>query len=522
MKRLLIIAGVLVIVGGIALALYARSVLTGENVRNALAAQVSAAIGQPVTIGGLGASVYPRVTMDLTGVTIGDPARIELQSVHLGTGLRGLFSRRIEHADVRVDGARITLPLPDLEPSEPAAPGDGGAPPVEIVSIDEIVLHDVEVVSGDRTLRGDIELVPRGDGVDLRRIALAADGTQVEMTGTLSSLAPVEGRIEMTAGSVDIDQLVAFLTDFTATATAGAAAPAPASGGDDLYGRITVALQAERAVTGGLELSDLAGTAVVTPGRATFDPLTFGIFDGRYEGTMSLALEGTPRFEWRAKVSDIDTTALMAFAGSPGTVTGTLAGTVALEGEGLEMEQALRTARGTARAEITDGTIAGLGLVRTIVVATSGRGGVQAGATKAAEAPAAGEAEQFTTLGATWTLERGVMATKDLAMDATDVDLTAAGTIRLQAMAAEFAGKVQLSEELSKQAGTDLYRYAQEDGRVTLPVTVTGPIENLSVNVDVSEAARRAIRNKAVEETKKAIERNLPGGLGGLFPKRRP
>ena len=166
MKRLVLVAVAVIVLAGVGLALLARYVFTGPNVRAAVEAQVSAALGQPVTIGGLGASVYPRVTMDLTDVTIGEPARIQLASVHVGTGLRALISRRIEHADVRVDGARLTLPLPSLGASGTAAPAAGeGKPPVEIVSIDEIVLRGVEVVSGGRTLRGDIELVPHGAGV---------------------------------------------------------------------------------------------------------------------------------------------------------------------------------------------------------------------------------------------------------------------------------------------------------------------------------------------------------------------
>ena len=32
---------------------------------------------------------------------------------------------------------------------------------------------------------------------------------------------------------------------------------------------------------------------------------------------------------------------------------------------------------------------------------------------------------------------------------------------------------------VSREAGTDLYRYAQEDGRVILPATITGPLGNL-------------------------------------------
>jgi hypothetical protein len=44
----------------------------------------------------------------------------------------------------------------------------------------------------------------------------------------------------------------------------------------------------------------------------------------------------------------------------------------------------------------------------------------------------------------------------------------------------------------------------------------------LSVGIDVGAAATRAIRNRAAEEAQKAIERNLPRGLGGLFPRRPP
>jgi uncharacterized protein involved in outer membrane biogenesis len=528
MRRLVVVAAALVVVAGVALALLARYVFTGPNVRAAVEAQVSAALGQPVTIGGLGASVYPRVTMDLTDVTIGQPARIQLASVHVGTGLRALISRRIEHADVRVEGARITLPLPGLGPGDtsPTAAA-GGEPPVEIVSIDEIVLRGVEVVSGGRTLRGDIELVPHGAGVTIRRVALAADGTAVTMTGELIALTPLSGRIDVAAEALDIDRLIAFVGEFvaaTATAPAGAAAappigPAVALNGErgvSPVGQLAVGLKVGRMTTGGLTLSDFASTALVTPDAVRFDPLSLGVFGGRYQGSMQLALGAVPGYQWRATVTDVDAASLMAFAGSPGTITGTLAGTLVLQGEGLQMERALRTARGRARIDITDGTIARLQLVRTIVMATSGRGGVLNSAGAAVTGPPAPGAERFSRFGATLRLANGVIATDDVEMASTDVDLRAAGSLRLAVMAVDLAGRAQLSEALSRQAGTDLYRYTQEGGRVTLPVTVTGPIERLSVRVDVGDAALRALRNRAIEEAQKAIERRIPG-FGDLF-----
>ena len=105
-------------------------------------------------------------------------------------------------------------------------------------------------------------------------------------------------------------------------------------------------------------------------------------------------------------------------------------------------------------------------------------------------------------------------------MTSADVDLNAAGAVRVDTMTAEFAGTVRLSETLSKESGTDLYELAQEDGRVTLPVTLTGPIDNLTVRLDAGDAAARAIRNRAADEAKKALERNLPKGLRGLIRKK--
>ena len=67
--------------------------------------------------------------------------------------------------------------------------------PIEIVSIDEMVLNDVEIASGGRTLQGDFELVPRDGGATLRKMSLSAEGTTVTGSGELTSLAGPAGEI---------------------------------------------------------------------------------------------------------------------------------------------------------------------------------------------------------------------------------------------------------------------------------------------------------------------------------------
>ena len=115
--------------------------------------------------------------------------------------------------------------------------------------------------------------------------------------------------------------------------------------------------------------------------------------------------------------------------------------------------------------------------------------------------------EAFSRLGLTAAVASGVATTNDVRFESPDVLLAAGGQVRLTDATVRLAGDVQLSETLSKQAGQDLYRFTQKDGRVTLPATVSGPISDLQVTIDMAAATKRALGNKANEELKKALGR---------------
>ena len=110
-------------------------------------------------------------------MTIGQPVRIQARTLRLGTDLRALLSRQIAHAvtwTALVSSCRF-LRLARQRNRLLQAESSGW--PVEIVSIDEIVLNGVEVVSG-RTLKGDVVAVPHAAGVTLRTIELSAEDTR--------------------------------------------------------------------------------------------------------------------------------------------------------------------------------------------------------------------------------------------------------------------------------------------------------------------------------------------------------
>ncbi len=510
LKKALVTIVIGALVGSLGLFFWARSVLGRDTVRTALATQLSAAIGQPVTVTTIAATIYPRVTVNLGGVTIGNPARVTVQTVQVGTDLRALLSRRITHATLRVDGVRVQLPLPPFTFGATSATPEPRASPVEIVSIDEIVLTDVTLASGGRDVHADVAVVPHGNGLTVRHASLRADGATIDVTGEITDTAGPAGDLALKADTLDVDRLLAFVSAFSAGAVAAdsasppRSAPAPSTPSSmDL----AVSLDTARATVGTLTLERLAGRARIAAREVTLEPVRFDVFGGRYDGGATLTLGGTPGFHLKASVSDVDMAAATAFAGSPDTITGRLSGRMDVTGRGLDPAAVNRSARGTVRFDVRNGTVRRLGLLRTIVLATSMRPGSTAAAT-------GGSADEpFARLGATFAIANGAAATEDLQFDSNDLTLAAAGSLALNGSSVNLKGRVQLSDELTKQAGRDLVRYAQDQGRVTIPVEVTGSLDHLSPRVDVAGVAERAIRNRANEEVQKALKK----GLKGLF-----
>ena len=269
---------------------------------------------------------------------------------------------------------------------------------------------------------------------------------------------------------------------------------------------LTVSIQADRAIVGPLLLDGVSGRARITRDLVRLDPIRFGAFGGAVSGVVSSALGRAPNFHVKASLTNVDVASVAAFAGSPGAITGRLSGTIDVGGTGATAEAVIASAKGGSRVQIADGTVKGLGLVRGVVLATSMR--QESRAALGGDSPSSAS-EPFSRIAATLTIAGGQATTDNLQFSSKDVDLTGAGALGLRDLAVDVAGRVQLSDELSRQAGRDLLRYTKEDGRVTLPVHVTGTPGRFRVTLDAGEAAQRALKNRATEEAAKALGRVL-------------
>jgi hypothetical protein len=244
--------------------------------------------------------ILAEARIELTDVTLGEPARVRLGAIRLATGLGPLLGRRIEHAEVIVDRGQIELPLLPLGGGAGAAETSGARPAgesaVTLVSIDTIALRDIQVTSGDRTLVVSLETSLAADRLEITRLSVKADQTTIEGTGTITDLSRYQGTLDLKANDLDVDRLMVFLSSF-ASADAGPAAR-PSTAAPDA--RLVVTLTAPKGRLAGVGFADLNAKATVAPPSVVLEPLTFGIFGGTYDEKLALDVSGPlPAFAWQ-------------------------------------------------------------------------------------------------------------------------------------------------------------------------------------------------------------------------------
>jgi AsmA protein len=249
---------------------------------------------------------------------------------------------------------------------------------------------------------------------------------------------------------------------------------------------------------------NLSTTMDVAPGRTLLDALSLEMFGGTFKGRLDVDTHGdAPALRLTGSVAGLDVPSLLKGSGSPGGITGRLGGTVSIAASGTDGAALMRTARGTINAVVSDGTLPRLDLVRTVVLAFGKPTGV----------PAEGSGTAFDRLGGTFALSSGTLRTENLALASRDFDTAGRGSLAIDSGAVDARADVVLSPELTAQAGSDLRRYAQQDGRVRVPATVTGTLDRPRVSIDVAAAARRAIGNE--------LKRRATSLFEGLFKRKK-
>jgi uncharacterized protein involved in outer membrane biogenesis len=482
------LAGVLVVVAAGAGALY--WFLSNDGIRLALERQATAWLGQPVRIASVRGQIWPRPGVTLAGVAVGEPARLTLAEVGLSTELTALLRRRIADGALQIRNTRVELPLPFSIPSTsaPAAAAET-APAFAIESINAIGLENVRVVSRGRELLLSADSSFDGTRLTIRRATVESGKTSIRAEGVVALEPRVDATLRVSANRLDVDELLALADAFSPPPSKTRAAAGPPA-------RIAARVSAAAVSAGGLEVAQFASDMQVEGDAVTMSPLSFQFFGGRYQGSLNARLGATLSATLRSRITDVDVAQLAAFGNAPDSISGTLSGAGTFSGAGRDFAAVLAGARGSGTAQIANGTVRRLGLVRSIVVFFG---------KPAADAPATSDA--FERMDLQFALQNQVFRAEAFSLHSRDVDVVGTGTLATASKALSGRFDVSLSEALSAQAGNDLVRFTREGNRVVLPATVGGTLESPRVAIDAGAAVKRGLKNEVEGRLKGLLER---------------
>lgn len=514
-KALLVLLAVVAAVA-LALGLYARSVLGSDRVRVALEQQLTSALGRPTTIGSAGASIFPRIALTLSDVRVGAAPDVHLDRAVVSTGLRGLFSRRVEEAEVSISGGRMTLGAAGAAaagagratrtaapgPAVPASADATARPAFTVASVRAITVDDLQLLHDQTTMEVALRSSFDGQTLHVDRLTARTPHSSLDVSGRFDT-AGRQGAFEVTGDRADLDELLGLGAALAATASelAGRADGTSTSG---RTARLTAKVSVASATFDDYEVSSLRTDVAFDGSAIQLDPLSLDAFGGDFAGRMTMKTAGAqPAIQLRGQAKGLDVARFAESGGREGSISGRLSAAVALTASGADAATVRRSARGTLDVDITDGAIPGLDMVRTVVLAFGKPSGV----------PPEGSGSTFTRLGGDFVLAGSVLRSDNVAFASRDFDMHGRATLAGDTGAVDAAMTVLLSKELTAQAGTDLRRYTIQDGRIVVPARITGTLAEPSISLDLAAAAQRALENE--------LKRRAKDLLNDLFRRRK-
>ena len=166
---------------------------------------------------------------------------------------------------------------------------------------------------------------------------------------------------------------------------------------------------------------------------------------------------------------------------------------------GATPEALKRALDGTASVVLKDGAVKGFNLAEALRKAKAVLGSKSA----AEEQAKGGEQTDFSDMSASFKVQSGIAHNNDLLLRSPFLRVNGSGDVNIPDSNLDYLVKASLVNTSTGQGGKGLDKV----GSVTVPVTITGPMDNLKYRLDT----RALIEDKAKDELRRQLERRLGG-----------
>jgi AsmA-like protein len=327
--------------------------------------------------------------------------------------------------------------------------------------------------------------------------------------------------LELHSPSASLDELMSLLTP--ASAGSGGAGTTQASGGD-ILGRTrgTGTVRIDEGSFGTFRFSRFTGNLALAGKEVTFDPVSFQLYGGTYQGSLSADLRGAqPRYAYRSSVRNVNAEPFLAEnLGVKDLLAGSVSADMEMTGSGSEMNSILSSLNGHGTIKVEKGWIGRLDIMGGLAKASSLLG------EKTLAQLSTGMAKnrtEFSSLTGDIALADGRATSNNLKLVSKDLDLEGKGGFTLQGIL-DLDLKVLLSQEITRtmlQEGSRARYLGQEGGRIVLPLTIKGPLASPTYGVNVGDITRNAATSEALQRlagSNSALGQLAGSLLGGKKP----
>ena len=488
------------------------------------------ALNRKVQLQDIRLTVWPQLGAKVAGFAVlDDPAFgstpfASLTSLDIGIKLVPLLTGKIEVENITLRNPVITViknkngvlnvstigrPGVELPKTPSRAPLPSTEGPLKILAL--LAVDRVSIAGGELTYRNlstanPTEYILQNMEILLQSVGLGqTPRLHIRMLVQPLNL-PVEldGKFGPLKESTDIDamnfQLALGKTDFTITGkTVGRNASLSINAPLINTANLPVTLPLQKPI----DVTNLQIAAEIQIQDMLLQNLSFQLFDGQVaaEGRMTSGSE-TPPFAGKMTIQGMQLTpALNALATTQVSISGMAEANLSLQGRGFSMPDLAKFLEGTGHVAVKDGKIEGVNLLQEAISIL-----------KVVGIPLEiAKATMFSRIETDLAIHQGTIHVERLLMDSHDFQATGGGTIGFD-QTLNLIVNLNLSQDLSQRIArsSPVARPAMKEGRLSLPLIVTGTAQAPSYGLDM-----KGLTGRAQEQVQKNVEEAAGGLLKG-------
>jgi len=255
----------------------------------------------------------------------------------------------------------------------------------------------------------------------------------------------------------------------------------------------------DRVRLGTMSLEQMQAPFRFERGRFTLDPLGFTMYGGRQQGSVAIDLtRSVPVYTIKSAITGLDVNrALSATTTMKDFLTGSARMTANLTGSGSTAPAIQRSLTGNVKFELRDGVLRNFPLAAAINQAL----GITEGNSRDTK---------FELMSASAVVGGGRARSDDLLLRAGDLGITGKGVLGFD-RTLDFQLRAALSAARSGQLAQKvalLQHLTDDQGQISMPVSVSGTATNPKTSVDVGTVAKKQVKEQVQKGLLKLLEKH--------------